>query len=165
MPAAEIDIDLEEPDSWPLPAATLVRVVEEAARAALAEAGPGGDAPLSVTIALSGNGRVRELNREWRGRDRPTNVLSFPASADMPLPEGVPRPLGDIVLAGPVVAREAEEAGVPLEEQLAWMVIHGMLHLLGHDHLDDDERRRMEELERRSLARLGLADPYAGAET
>ncbi len=165
MPAAEIDIDLEEPDSWPLPAETLVRVVEDAARAALSEAAPAGNMPLSVTIALSGNERVRELNRRWRDRDRPTNVLSFPTPSDMLLPEGEPRPLGDIVLAGPVVAREAEEAGVPLEEQLAWMVIHGMLHLLGYDHLEDEERRCMEDLERRSLARLGLADPYAGAQT
>ncbi len=166
MPAVEIDIDVEEPDSWPAPPATLQRVVEDAVRAALAEAGTGGADPVSVSVSLSGNARVRELNREWRGRDRPTNVLSFPAPRNMPLPgDGGPRPLGDIVLAGPVVAREAEEAGVPLEEQLAWMVIHGMLHLLGYDHLDDEGRRRMEELERRSLARLGYADPYAGAET
>ncbi len=163
MSTPEIDIDLEEPDSWPLPAERLARVVEDAAMAALAEAGAVGDLPLSVAITLSGNERVRELNRMWRGRDRPTNVLSFPAPQGMPIPEGEPRPLGDIVLAGPVVAREAEEAGVSLQEQLAWMVIHGMLHLLGHDHLNDDERRRMEEFERRSLARLGLADPYADA--
>ncbi len=161
----EIDIDLEEPDSWPFPADFLRRVVEDAARAALREAGAAEEEPLSVTITLSGNERVRELNRKWRGHDRPTNVLSFPAPPDMPLPEGAPRPLGDIVLAGPVVAREAEEAGIPLPEQLAWMVIHGMLHLLGHDHLEDDARRRMEDLERRSLARLGLTDPYADAET
>jgi len=165
MSTPEIEIELEEPDSWPLSAATLVRVVEDAAVAALAEAGAVGAPPLSVAITLSGNERVRELNRMWRGRDRPTNVLSFPAPQGMPIPEGEPRPLGDIVLAGPVVAREAEEAGVPLQEQLAWMVIHGMLHLLGHDHLNDDERRRMEEFERRSLARLGLADPYADAKT
>ncbi len=165
MPAAEIDIDLEEPDSWSLPRDGLVETVERAVRAALEEAGADDEKAVSVTVTLSGNGRVRELNRRWRGRDRSTNVLSFPAPPDMPLPEGEPRPLGDIVLAGPVVAREAEEAGVPLEEQLAWMVIHGMLHLLGYDHLEDEERRRMEELERRSLARLGLADPYAGAQT
>ncbi len=165
MLAAEIDIDLEEPDSWPLPASALVQVVEDAARAALAEAASWNAAPVSVAITLTGNDQVRDLNRAWRDRDRPTNVLSFPAPSDMPVPEGEPKPLGDIVLAGPVVAREAEEAGVPLEEQLAWMVIHGMLHLLGHDHLEDDERRRMEDLERRSLARLGLADPYAGSQT
>ena len=159
MPEVLTECQLEEPASWPHPPARLRAVVKAAVRAAIAVAPPAADAPLEVAVSLSGNERVRALNAQWRGRDRPTNVLSFPAP-DMPRPPGEARHLGDLVLAGPVVAREAEQAGVPLAEHLSWLVIHGVLHLLGHDHQHEPERRAMEALERAALAALGYPDPH-----
>lgn len=111
---------------------------------------------LSLRIVASDEGR--ELNRQYRGRDYATNVLSFPAE----LPPGLRLPLlGDLILCAPVVAREAAEQGKPLRHHYAHMTVHGVLHLLGHDHLVDDEAERMEALERKALASLGIADPYA----
>lgn len=100
----------------------------------------------------------RALNREFRGKDYATNVLSFPAE----LPPGVKSPLiGDLALCAPVVAREAEEQGKRLRDHYAHMVIHGTLHLLGHDHIDEHEAEQMEALETTLLAALDIADPYA----
>lgn len=99
----------------------------------------------------------RELNHQWRDRDRPTNVLSFPGE-DMP---GLPwRHLGDLVICAEVVAREAREQNKEVEAHWAHMVVHGVLHLLGHDHEIDVEAEAMEDLERRILAELGYSDPY-----
>ncbi len=121
-------------------------------------AGPG----LEVEVILAGDARVRELNARWRGKDRATNVLSFPMPADVPLPLGERHPLGVVVLAGGVMQREARDRGVSLAAHLAWMVVHGFLHLLGHDHQREEEAMRMEALEAAALARLGLDDPRAG---
>lgn len=97
------------------------------------------------------------LNRHYRGKDYPTNVLSFPAQ----LPAGVKLPiLGDIVLCAPVVAREAAEQGKPLNHHYAHMTVHGVLHLLGFEHEDEREAEAMEQLEREILASLDIADPY-----
>lgn len=98
----------------------------------------------------------RALNHRFRGKDRPTNVLSFPA--DSPLVEEPE--LGDIVLCAPVIAAEAAEQGKTARAHWAHMVVHGVLHLCGYDHIDDDEARVMEAAERRILAGLGFADPY-----
>jgi probable rRNA maturation factor len=99
------------------------------------------------------------LNRHYRGKDYPTNVLSFPAE----LPEGVVMPLpllGDLVICAPVVAREAKEQGKPLNAHYAHLTVHGTLHLLGLNHEDEREAEAMELLERRILAGLGISDPY-----
>ncbi len=97
------------------------------------------------------------LNRRYRDRDYATNVLSFPAE----LPAGLQLPLlGDIVICAPVVAREAGEQGKKLRNHYAHLTVHGVLHLLGHEHQHDTEAERMEKLERSILARLGIADPY-----
>lgn len=110
---------------------------------------------LSLRFVDSDEGR--ELNRDYRGKDQPTNVLSFPFEN----PPGMALPLlGDLVLCHPVVAREATEQDKPLHDHYAHMVVHGTLHLLGHDHLEDDEAEAMESLEREILAELGIADPY-----
>ncbi len=104
----------------------------------------------------------RELNNTWRHKDYPTNVLSFPAD----VPEGlldIPL-LGDLVICVPVVEREAVEQGKTLEAHWAHLVIHGCLHLLGYDHIEDEEAEEMEGLERILLAELGHPDPYAGDE-
>lgn len=97
------------------------------------------------------------LNATWRGRNRPTNVLAFPA--DLPPELKLPL-LGDLVLCAPVVAAEAREQGKALTDHYAHLTIHGLLHLLGFDHEDEAEAQRMEAEERRILAGLGIADPY-----
>jgi len=98
------------------------------------------------------------LNRDYRDRDYPTNVLSFPFTPPPPVESDL---LGDLVICAPVVAREALEQQKTLDAHWAHMVVHGVLHLLGYDHLDDDEAEQMEALERAILQRLGFADPYA----
>ena len=113
----------------------------------------------SVSLCLTDDAEVRSLNARWRGIDKPTNVLSFPAA---PAEAATKTPLlGDIALAFETLASEAEEAGAPLADHYRHLVAHGFLHLIGYDHQTDDEAGRMEELERRILARLGVADPYA----
>ena len=131
-----------------------------AMEAALALAGHGGD--VEVSVLYTDDSEVARLNAGWRGKSLPTNVLSFPAPPDQPVPDGEPRPLGDIVLASGVVAREAAEQGKTLAHHALHLVVHGMLHLLGHDHVEDAEAETMEGLERMILAELGIADPYAG---
>jgi probable rRNA maturation factor len=109
-----------------------------------------------LVILLTDDATVRDLNGRFRGKDQPTNVLSFPAA---PNPEGH---LGDIALGYGVCAREAAEQGKTLIAHLQHLVAHGVLHLLGYDHMTDDEAEAMEGLERVVLAGLGIADPYAG---
>ncbi|WP_408102031.1 rRNA maturation RNase YbeY [Stutzerimonas sp. VN223-3] len=117
-----------------------------------------------LTIRLVDEAEGRQLNRDYRGKDYATNVLSFPA--DVPDgPGGVPMLdiplLGDLVICVPVVEREATEQGKALQAHWAHLVVHGCLHLLGYDHLEDDEAEEMESLERQLLAELGHPDPYA----
>ncbi|TLF45949.1 rRNA maturation RNase YbeY [Halomonas urmiana] len=110
-----------------------------------------------LTVRFVDAEESQALNRDYRGRDRPTNVLSFPFEA----PPGIELPLlGDLVICHPVVVQEAREQDKSTPAHYAHMVIHGTLHLLGHDHLDDDEAEIMEALEREILASLGIADPY-----
>ncbi|MBL0164373.1 MAG: rRNA maturation RNase YbeY [Xanthomonadales bacterium] len=114
-----------------------------------------GNSELSIRLADADEGH--SLNRQYRQRDYPTNVLSFPVE----LPAGVKLPLlGDLVICAPVVAREAHEQGKSLRDHHAHMTVHGTLHLLGYDHENDDDATRMESLERKILAALGIADPY-----
>jgi probable rRNA maturation factor len=127
-------------------------IVRRAAGAALA----GGHAA-ELGVVLTDDARMRELNRAWRGTDRPTNVLSFPA----PRAGGAePRLLGDVVLAYETVMREAAELGIAPGDHLAHLVVHGTLHLLGHDHESEGDAEAMEQRERAILAELGVADPY-----
>ncbi|WP_150303003.1 rRNA maturation RNase YbeY [Pseudomonas saliphila] len=110
-----------------------------------------------LTIRLVDADESRELNRDYRGKDAPTNVLSFPS--DLPPELNIPL-LGDLVVCVPVVLREAAEQGKSAEAHWAHMVIHGCLHLLGYDHMEDAEAEEMETLERQLLAELGISDPY-----
>jgi probable rRNA maturation factor len=152
----DIDVFVEAGD-WAAEA-ELTRLVDRAVAAALAETGAGGASELSVVF--SDDAHIRALNAEWRGKDKPTNVLSFPAFS---FPKGgkLPPMLGDIVLASETVAREAALEDKPLENHITHLVIHGLLHLLGHDHETEAEAEEMEAIERAALARLAIPDPYA----
>jgi probable rRNA maturation factor len=148
-----IDIEVEDA-AWTdalSDAEVLVRVAAEAALASEDAAG-------GVTLLLTDDESVRELNAQFRGKDSATNVLSFPAP---PNPEDH---LGDVALAYGVCAREAAEQGKPLSHHLQHLTVHGVLHLLGYDHIGDDEAETMEGLERAVLAGLGVPDPYAAGE-
>jgi probable rRNA maturation factor len=118
--------------------------------------------PVEVSVLLTDDARVRELNRVWRGADKPTNVLSFPArEPGEPWPSEGPVMLGDVAVALETVLREAAAEGKAPGDHLAHLVVHGTLHLLGHDHVGSDaEAEAMESLEVRVLAGLGVADPY-----
>jgi len=111
-----------------------------------------------LAIRIVGTDEGRALNRDYRGKDYATNVLSFPVE----LPPGVALPLiGDLAICAPVVQREAAEQGKAVRDHWAHLTIHGVLHLLGHDHVDERDATVMEALETRVLAGLGIADPYA----
>jgi probable rRNA maturation factor len=161
----EIDIESDEEwDSstdWPL----LVRKAAEAAVAEsafpqLAESGRA----VELSVRLTSDEDVRALNAHWRGKDKPTNVLSFPMSEQYELEQadedGPELMLGDIVLARGVCEREAAEKEIPFERHASHLLIHGTLHLLGYDHGDDRDAADMESREVRALARLGIDDPY-----
>jgi probable rRNA maturation factor len=148
-----IDVEIED-DSWRKALTQAEALVRAAAEAALQAVAPGaGDD--GVTVLLADDAAVRELNASFRHKDYATNVLSFPAPEN---PEGH---LGDIALAYGVCAREAEEQGKLLAHHLQHLVAHGVLHLLGYDHENDEEADEMEDLERTILAGLGVSDPYA----
>ena len=143
-----VDIEVEDP-AWTGAIADVQAVVQRAATAAAPPRESRG-----VVILLAGDAAVRELNARFRDQDKPTNVLSFPA------PQGLGS-LGDIAIAFGVTAREAEEQGKPLAHHLQHLVAHGVLHLLGYDHIEDADAEVMEAEERRILAGLGVPDPYA----
>lgn len=148
----EVEVEVEDAAAWP-GVADLEALVTRAAQAALNE--QGSDQAGDIVILLTDDAAVADLNGRFRGKDRPTNVLSFPAPASA-------RPhLGDLVLASGVCAVEAVAQGKTLTDHLCHLVVHGVLHLLGRDHEDDAEAEAMEAEERAILARLGVADPYA----
>ncbi|MFM8745308.1 MAG: rRNA maturation RNase YbeY [Aestuariivirga sp.] len=113
-----------------------------------------------IAVLFTSEASMADINARWRGQNKPTNVLSFPAPADMPVPAGEARPLGDIVLAHGVITREAAAQGKTLHDHTAHLIVHGVLHLLGHDHDDDAEAQSMERLETVILKGLGISDPY-----
>ena len=143
-----IDIEIED-DGWSqIP--DVEALVARAAEAALA-----GERGRTVTVLLTNDETVRDLNERFRGKNRPTNVLSFPAIDN---PEGF---IGDVALAHGVCAREAAEQGKSLAHHLQHLVAHGVLHLVGYDHQTDAEAEAMEALEREILSGLDVPDPYA----
>lgn len=158
---AEISVDVVvDAAGWP-PEEDLVALAEAAVAAAAARADVG-DGAAEVVVAFADDARVRELNRDFRGKDSATNVLSFPAPEDLPGPG--PRALGDVILARETVAAEAAAEGKTVENHVCHLVVHGFLHLLGYDHETDAEAERMERLETEVLASLGVPDPYGSTE-
>ena len=151
-----VDLAVEDPSWTAIP--DLQSLVERAAAAALAEAGVVPDEEMELSCLFCDDGAIRALNAQWRGQDKPTNVLSFPTEGP-----GADVMLGDIAVAWGTVAREAEAEGRRVEDHVAHLVIHGTLHLLGEDHEAEAEAEAMEALETRAMARLGLPDPYAGS--
>ena len=162
--AIDADAEWDSSKDW----AALAR---SAATAAIAESAfpqlGNGERSVELSVRLTSDEEVHALNAEWRNKPKPTNVLSFPMADEDDLNSGgVPGPelmLGDIILAHGVCAAEAADKGVPLGDHAAHLMVHGTLHLLGYDHMDDDSAADMESREVRALARLGLADPYAEA--
>jgi len=161
----EIALDTDEEWDSSRPWAPLVR---KAAEAAIAESAfpdlAMSGRPIELSVCLTSDDHVRALNAKWRGKDKPTNVLSFPMAEPYELQdENVAQRellLGDIILAHGICEAEAGEKGVPFEEHAAHLLVHGTLHLLGYDHLDDADAAEMEWREVRALARLGIRNPY-----
>ena len=134
--------------------ASLRTIARAAVKAALK------DDDVSVSVLFTGDSEIMEVNAQWRGKANATNVLSFPVSATTPVPDGEPRPIGDIVLAYGVIAREAEEQKKTVANHVAHLIVHGTLHLLGYDHEDDGEAAMMEAREIEILTGLGIENPY-----
>ena len=153
-PVRSVEISIEDPKWKKLSSPARARVKRIALRALEWEKAKG-----SLTILLSGDARLKELNALFRGKNKPTNVLSFPAETN---PD---RYLGDVAIAFGVVTREAGESGKRVTDHLAHLAVHGVLHLLGHDHEKPKEAARMEGIEREILAEFGIADPYAVSRT
>ena len=149
----QIDIQIQSPlwDAQPLAART-IRDAIGAASTMLSTAGG------EVSILLTNDSVIRDLNRDWRGIDKPTNVLSFPAS-DL-RPAGEARSLGDIIIAFETLERECDEENRIFLHHLAHLAVHGFLHLIGYDHQTDVQAEEMEGLESKIMRRLNLPDPY-----
>lgn len=158
-----LDIDIEAP--WPA-SFDWEALASRAAQAVATVAPELANPRLITSVLFTSDAEIHALNREWRERDKPTNVLSFPMldRADLLTlgPDGPPEMLGDIALAHETCAREAADKHVPLDHHAAHLIIHGMLHLAGHDHeISPADADAMEALEVLTLAQLGIADPYS----
>jgi probable rRNA maturation factor len=152
-------VEVEDP-AW-LAVPGLEELARGAATAALTGACTGQNQDqVEMTVLFTDDKSMAEINAQWRGQNKPTNVLSFPVRAGIPVPEGEARPLGDIVLAHGVVACEAAVQGKRLHDHTVHLIVHGVLHLLGHDHETDAEAGNMERLEKAILKELGISDPY-----
>jgi probable rRNA maturation factor len=162
--AIEADEEWDSSRSWE-------EFAERAAGAAIAESAfpqlAVAQRAIELSVRLTSDEEVRALNAQWRGKDKPTNVLSFPMLEEEELQQanvaGPELLLGDIILARGVCEREAASKGVSLEDHATHLMIHGTLHLLGYDHHDDAEAADMEACEIRALQRLGIANPYEEA--
>jgi probable rRNA maturation factor len=159
--AVEADEEWDSSRSWE-------QLARKAAEAAIAESAfpqlADSERAVEISVTLTGDEQVRALNAEWRGKDKPTNVLSFPMADERDLTranvDGPDLLLGDIILAHGVCEAEAAEKGVSVEQHATHLLVHGTLHLLGYDHHEDREAADMEAREVRALARLGIANPY-----
>lgn len=157
----QLDTEIEPP--WP--SREWTELAASAAKAVAAVAPELANPRLSTSLLFTSDAEVHALNREWRGRDKPTNVLSFPMLERDDLlalaADGPPELLGDIALAHETCAREAAQKGIPLADHAAHLIVHGLLHLAGHDHVESDtQAAAMERLEIAALEKLAIPDPY-----
>jgi probable rRNA maturation factor len=150
-----VSIEVED-EAW-LALAGLEQLASSAVASALSGAGA---EESEVVLLFTGDPDIAEINARWRGKNAPTNVLSFPAARGPAVPAEEARPLGDIVLAHGVISREAAEQGKTLHAHTAHLIVHGVLHLLGYDHETVAEAEEMERLEADILKGLGISDPY-----
>ncbi|MTJ82548.1 MAG: rRNA maturation RNase YbeY [Telmatospirillum sp.] len=165
MTTADIAVTVTA-DAWTRACADAEEVCRRAALAALAGAGPDALPPqdqLEISVVLADDALVHDLNLRYRGIDKPTNVLSFATldDEDDTQPEDGPLLLGDVILAFGITEAEAGAEGKTIADHMTHLVVHGVLHLLGFDHIEEDEALEMETAERTILAGLGIADPYA----
>ena len=159
--ALEADGEWDSSRSWePLVRKAVEAAIAESAYPDLARSGR----PVEVSVSLTDDDHVRALNSKWRGKDKPTNVLSFPMAEEYELSDenvaGKELLLGDIIVAHGVCEREAADKGVSPEQHATHLIVHGTLHLLGYDHQGDADAADMEAREVRALERIGLANPY-----
>lgn len=169
MAAMALEVDcLVEAGDWGPEGGPLCRTVQAAAmtaaRRGFADAGADPHIDAELTVTLSDDAAVQGLNAAWRGKDKATNVLSFPNATPAEIaaarPGGPPLLLGDVILAYATCRAEAAAEGKAFDHHVAHLVVHGVLHLFGHDHEADDEAERMESLETAILAEFGVPDPY-----
>jgi probable rRNA maturation factor len=152
-----VDILIEAGD-WPDEAA-LAAMARRAVDGIVAEIGATVATHSELSVVFTDDAHIRSLNAGWRGKDKPTNVLSFPAFPGNGS-KVLPPMLGDVVLASETVTSEALNEGKPLADHMTHLIVHGILHLIGYDHEDDAEAEMMEQAERRILAGLAIPDPY-----
>ncbi len=157
-PVTEVLIVAECWQTEPGAEAAIHRAIEAAA--AIVDTGPG---EAELAVMLTDDAGIRTLNSNWRGIDKPTNVLSFPAQQPTG-PDDAPRMLGDIAIAYQTTRQEADDERTPFDHHLSHLAVHGFLHLIGYDHENDDDAETMEGLETEILAHLGIPDPYADRE-
>ena len=160
--SSAVAVDVATPSGdWCLALPQVECIVEKAAQAALESSRGESSSAVTVGIVLTDDAEQRRLNRDYRGQDKPTNVLSFAlAGPEERPPPGASLLLGDVVLAYETVTREAAEQGKPIADHLQHLVVHGVLHLLGYDHENDTEAAIMEAREGAILRGLGVPDPY-----
>jgi len=160
LPATEVLVTADCWQAEPGAEAVIHRAIEAAAEIVDADT-----ADAELAVMLTDDTGIRTLNRNWRGIDKPTNVLSFPALQPVGArgPDDAPPMLGDIAIAYETMRREADEKAKPFEHHLSHLAVHGFLHLVGYDHENNDDAEAMEALEREVLAQLGIPDPYAGS--
>lgn len=155
MPYFSLELN-QQAGAWP---DTVSDLTDKAIMTAIEHLALTFDAPTELSILLTDDDTIAELNQQWRQTQGSTNVLSFPQIAAFSTPVGL---LGDIILASQTLHREADAQAINLTDHYTHLVIHGFLHILGYDHINDDEARVMERLETAILARLNITDPYAG---
>jgi probable rRNA maturation factor len=160
LPMTEVLVVADDWQNEPEADAVIQRAIAAAAEAVDADVGEA-----ELAVMLTDDGGIRTLNCNWRGIDKPTNVLSFPAlQPTAGAPPDAPRMLGDIAIAYETTRKEADEEEKPFDHHLSHLAVHGFLHLIGYDHEKDDDAEAMESLEREILAQLGIPDPYADRE-